>query len=61
MCARIILTLVRQVEVDVPYTEYRDAQETVKSVMWPSETVMDLVSRVVPLPSHARLNNLQSS
>jgi len=30
------------VEVDVPYTEYRDAQETVKSVMWPSETVMDL-------------------
>ena len=39
--------------------EYRDAQETVKSVMWPSETVMDLVSRIVPLP-HARLNTLQS-
>lgn len=30
------------VEVDVPYTEYRDARETVKSLMWPNETVMDL-------------------
>lgn len=30
------------VEVDVPYTEYQDAQETVESVMWPCQTVMDL-------------------
>ena len=49
------MTLGLQVEVDVPYTEYRDAQETVKSVMWPSETVMDLVSRVVSQPLPIRL------
>ncbi|KAH8991989.1 asparagine synthase-domain-containing protein [Lactarius akahatsu] len=30
------------VEVDVPYTEYQDVQETVESVMWPCQTVMDL-------------------
>ncbi|KAI9454864.1 asparagine synthase-domain-containing protein [Lactarius psammicola] len=30
------------VEVDVPYTEYQDAQETVQSIMWPCQTVMDL-------------------
>jgi asparagine synthetase B (glutamine-hydrolysing) len=53
------LTLGLQVEVDVPYTEYRDARETVKSLMWPNETVMDLVSSVVPLPSPARLIDLQ--
>ena len=51
VCERVILTLVFQVEVDVPYTEYRDVQETVKSVMWPSDTVMDLVSRIVLQPS----------
>jgi len=30
------------VEIDVPYTEYRAAQPTVKSIMWPCQTVMDL-------------------
>ncbi|KAH8998749.1 asparagine synthase-domain-containing protein [Lactarius hatsudake] len=30
------------VEVDVPYTEYQDAQDMVESIMWPCQTVMDL-------------------
>jgi len=30
------------VEIDVPYTEYQAAQPTVKSIMWPCHTVMDL-------------------
>ncbi|KAI9445415.1 asparagine synthase-domain-containing protein [Lactarius indigo] len=41
------------VEVDVPYTEYQDAQETVESVMWPCQTVMDL-SISMPLYFAAR-------
>ncbi|KAH9964424.1 asparagine synthase, partial [Russula dissimulans] len=30
------------VEIDVSYTEYQAAQPTVKSIMWPCHTVMDL-------------------
>lgn len=30
------------VEIDVPYPEYQAAQATVKSIMWPCHTVMDL-------------------
>ncbi|KAI9512621.1 asparagine synthase-domain-containing protein [Russula earlei] len=30
------------VEIDVPYSEYQAAQPTVKSLMWPCHTVMDL-------------------
>jgi len=40
------LTMSLQVEVDVPYTEYQGAQETMKSIMWPCQTIMDLVSGV---------------
>jgi hypothetical protein len=36
-----------QVEIDVPYTEYRAAQPAVKTIMWPCQTVMDLVSLVM--------------
>ena len=49
MCA-LVLTLGLQVEVDVPYVEYQDAQQMVKSLMWPCHTVMDLVRRVIPQP-----------
>jgi len=30
------------VEIDVPYAEYQAAQPTVRSIMWPCQTVMDL-------------------
>jgi hypothetical protein len=36
-----------QVEIDVPYTEYQAAQPIVKSIMWPCQTVMDLVGGAV--------------
>jgi len=36
-----------QVEIDVPYTEYQAAQPVVKSIMWPCQTVMDLVGGAV--------------
>ena len=36
-----------QVEIDVPYTEYQAAHPVVKSIMWPCQTVMDLVRGAV--------------
>ena len=39
----VVLTQMCQVEIDVPYTEYQAAQPVVKSIMWPCQTVMDLV------------------
>lgn len=38
-----------QVEINVPYTEYQAAQLAVKSIMWPCQTVMDLVSATIVL------------
>lgn len=43
VCPFGVLTKECQVEIDVPYTEYRAAQLLVKSIMWPCQTVMDLV------------------
>lgn len=36
-----------EVEINVPYAEYQAAQLAVKSIMWPCQTVMDLVSVVI--------------
>lgn len=49
------LTQECQVEIDVPYTEYQAAQPVVKSIMWPCQTVMDLVGGAVLTWSSVRL------
>ena len=58
VCSRVGLTRGPQVEIDVPYAEYQAAQPAVRSIMWPCQTVMDLVGGVIPQPSFTWLINL---